>query len=172
MFLEGARGAHLGAQIDLLTQAGAKVEVRPDGIQVTSTVDRPRAFDAVTTEHPGFPTDLQAQMMALACYADGRSTIKETIFENRFMHADELMRLGADIAISGNTATVTGTARLSGARVQSTDLRAAAALVLAGMVSDGDTYVTALNHLDRGYERFEEKLRAVGADLERVTLST
>ena len=168
--LDGAQGAQLGALIDLLGQAGAEVEINTSGIRVRATTDRPVAFDAVTKEYPGFPTDLQAQIMAMACFADGRSTIQETIFENRFMHADELTRLGADIQISGNTATITGKAKLSGARVQSTDLRAAAALVLAGLVADGTTYVTALEHLDRGYENFEGKLRAVGATLERVEL--
>ncbi len=170
LFLDGARGEHLGAHLDLLQRAGAQTEVRDGGIHVQATAARPEAFDAMTTEHPGFPTDLQAQVMALATVAQGRSTITETIFENRFMHADELMRLGADIQISGNTATVTGQARLSGARVQATDLRAAAALVLAGLAAEGETYVTALEHLDRGYERFEEKLRGVGADLERIAL--
>ena len=171
LFLEGARGDHLRAPLDVLRAAGAKIHIHDKGVQVTAPLDRPQAFDAVTTEYPGFPTDLQAQMMAMASHAAGRSTIKETIFENRFMHADELMRLGAGITISGNTATITGTNQLSGARVEATDLRAAAALVLAGLVADGDTYVTALHHLDRGYERFEEKLRNAGADLERVRLS-
>lgn len=168
--LSGARPDHLGAHIDLLTKAGAEVSADGASLRVVMS-GRAEAFDAVTTEHPGFPTDLQAQVMALACVANGRSTIKETIFENRFMHADELMRLGADIQISGNTATVTGQNRLSGARVQATDLRAGAALVLAGLAADGETYVTALEHLDRGYERFEEKLRGVGVDLERIDLN-
>ncbi len=168
--LRGARPDHLGAHMDLLTKAGAEVSAERETLRVAMS-GRAEAFDAVTTEYPGFPTDLQAQVMALACVANGRSTIQETIFENRFMHADELMRLGADIQISGNTATVTGHARLSGARVQATDLRAGAALVLAGLAADGETYVTALEHLDRGYERFEEKLRGAGVDLERINLN-
>ena len=168
--LRGACADHLGVPLDLFSQAGAQLRVEAESLRI-STSDRIQAFDAVTTEYPGFPTDLQAQVMALACVAKGRSTIQETIFENRFMHADELVRLGADIHISGNRATITGRARLSGARVRATDLRAAAGLVLAGLAAEGETHVTALNHLDRGYERFEDKLRGVGADLERITLN-
>ena len=168
--LRGARADHLGVPLDLFSQAGAQLRMEAESLRI-STSDRIQAFDAVTTEYPGFPTDLQAQVMALACVAKGRSTIQETIFENRFMHADELVRLGADIHISGNRATITGRASLSGARVQATDLRAAAGLVLAGLAAEGETHVTALNHLDRGYERFEDKLRGVGADLERITLN-
>lgn len=169
--LSGARAEHLRAPLVLLEQAGAQVRTYEGGVQIRARSARPQAFDAVTTEYPGFPTDLQAQIMALACVAEGRSTVQETIFENRFMHVDELLRLGADIHVTGKTAAITGKPRLSGARVQATDLRAAAALALAGLAAEGPTHVTALEHLDRGYERFEEKLRAVGATLERVTLS-
>ena len=171
LYLEGAREEHLQAHLALLRAAGAKTRADAGGIGISATAARPQAFQATTTEHPGFPTDLQAQVMALACVADGKSTVTETIFENRFMHADELMRLGAHIQISGNTATIEGHANLSGARVAATDLRAAAALVLAGMVAQGETHVTELVHLDRGYERFEEKLRGVGGDLERMHLT-
>ena len=170
IFLRGARGEHLETHLELLCQAGAICEVQDAGIQVRANGSRPRAFDAITKEYPGFPTDLQAQLMALACIADSKSTITETIFENRFMHVDELIRLGADIQVSGNQAVISGQRQLSGAQVNATDLRAAAALILAGLAAEGDTYVTALEHLDRGYEKFEEKLRGVGADLERISL--
>ncbi len=171
LLIAGARADHLTAHLALLEAAGARCQVREDGIQVTMEADRPLAFDVETREHPGFPTDLQAQVMALACIAEGTSTIRETIFENRFMHADELMRLGANIQISGHRATVQGTRKLSGARVSATDLRAGAALALAGLAATGETYVTALHHLDRGYDGFEDKLRGVGADVERIPLS-
>ncbi len=118
--------------------------------------------------HPGFPTDLQAQMMALLTLAEGRSVLHETIFENRFMHAPELQRMGADIAVSGGTATVTGVERLKGAPVMATDLRASVSLILAGLAAEGETVVNRVYHLDRGYERVEEKLRACGATIERV----
>ena len=171
LFLEGAHAAHLGALLTLLQQAGAACEVLPGGIKVQGHASRPQGFDIVTGEYPGFPTDLQAPVMALASVAEGCSSITETIFENRFRHIGELMRLGADIQIRGNHATIRGQARLSGARINGTDLRAAAALVLAGLAAEGETHVTGLEYLDRGYERFEAKLCAVGAELRRVTVS-
>ncbi len=171
LFLSGARGDHLTSLISLLEEAGANCVSSDDGVQVSMLKGSPKSFDIETREHPGFPTDLQAQVMALACISSGTSTIRETIFENRFMHADELVRLGADIQIHGNQATVRGSKRLSGARVKATDLRAGAALALAGLAASGETLVTALEHLDRGYDNFEEKLRGVGADLERITLN-
>jgi UDP-N-acetylglucosamine 1-carboxyvinyltransferase len=127
-----------------------------------------RAVDVRTEVYPGFPTDLQAQMMALMCTADGISVLEETIFENRFMHAPELVRMGARIDVHGGHATVTGVGRLKGAPVMATDLRASVSLILAGLAAEGETHVHRVYHLDRGYERVEEKLSACGARIERV----
>jgi UDP-N-acetylglucosamine 1-carboxyvinyltransferase len=124
--------------------------------------------DVTTAPFPGFPTDLQAQMMAMLCTADGVSVLEERIFENRFMHAPELMRMGARIEVAGGTATVTGVDRLRGAPVMATDLRASVSLILAGLAAEGETVVNRVYHLDRGYEHVEEKLRGVGADIERL----
>ena len=121
-----------------------------------------------TIEYPGFPTDMQAQFMALNCVASGSSMVTETIFENRFMHVNELVRLGASIHVDGRTAMIDGVQQLSGATVMATDLRASASLVIAGLVADGETLVDRIYHLDRGYDQMEEKLRAIGADIERV----
>ncbi len=129
---------------------------------------RVRAVDVVTEPFPGFPTDLQAQMMALMCTAEGTSVLEERIFENRFMHAPELMRMGAEIEVHGGTATVTGVEKLKGAPVMATDLRASVSLILAGLAAEGETIVNRVYHLDRGYERVEEKLRNIGARIERV----
>jgi UDP-N-acetylglucosamine 1-carboxyvinyltransferase len=137
-------------------------------LRVSHQTGRVRAVDVVTEPFPGFPTDLQAQMMALMCTADGTSVLEERIFENRFMHAPELMRMGARIDVSGGTAKVTGVARLKGAPVMATDLRASVSLILAGLAAEGETTVSRVYHLDRGYERVEEKLRACGAQIERV----
>jgi UDP-N-acetylglucosamine 1-carboxyvinyltransferase len=134
--------------------------VRADG--------RPRAVNIRTSEYPAFPTDMQAQFMAVDAIADGAAQIVETIFENRFMHVNELLRLGAQIEVDGRTALVRGVTQLSGASVMATDLRASASLVIAGLVADGETRVDRIYHLDRGYERMEEKLRALGAAIERV----
>ena len=130
---------------------------------------RPQAVDIVTEPHPGFPTDMQAQFMALNCVAEGSGTIDETIFENRFMHVNELMRLGADIHIEGHRASVRGVAQLSGAPVMATDLRASASLILAGLVADGETTIDRIYHLDRGYEHIERKLSGLGARIRRVS---
>jgi len=157
----------LGAVLDKLRQAGADVVIDGDAITVDMQGRRPRAVDIVTSPHPGFPTDMQAQFMALNCIADGTGSIDETIFENRFMHVNELMRLGADIAIDGPRASVTGVRRLSGAPVMATDLRASASLILAGLVADGDTTIDRIYHLDRGYEHIERKLSALGARIRR-----
>jgi UDP-N-acetylglucosamine 1-carboxyvinyltransferase len=129
---------------------------------------RPKAVNITTAPHPGFPTDMQAQFMAMNCVADGVSVISETIFENRFMHVQELHRLGADIRIEGHTAIVRGLPQLSGAPVMATDLRASASLILAGLVADGDTVIDRIYHLDRGYERIEAKLSALGAKIKRI----
>jgi UDP-N-acetylglucosamine 1-carboxyvinyltransferase len=165
--LENARGDHLDALLDKLREAGASVSTVPQGLRITSTA-KLKAQSFRTTEYPGFPTDMQAQMMALNCVAEGASIVTETIFENRFMHVNELVRLGANIHIDGRTATVSGSAKLSGAHVMATDLRASASLVIAGLVAEGETMIERIYHLDRGYDRMEEKLRSIGADIERV----
>ncbi|WP_394004344.1 UDP-N-acetylglucosamine 1-carboxyvinyltransferase [Luteimonas sp. WGS1318] len=162
-----ARPDTLGAVLDKLRQAGAEIDIEGDAITVDMRGRRPRAVDIVTSPHPGFPTDMQAQMMALNCVADGMGTIDETIFENRFMHVNELMRLGADIHIDGPRAIVKGVARLSGAPVMATDLRASASLILAGLVAEGETTIDRIYHLDRGYEHIERKLSALGARIRR-----
>jgi UDP-N-acetylglucosamine 1-carboxyvinyltransferase len=129
---------------------------------------RPRAVNITTAPHPGFPTDMQAQFMALDCIADGVGVVTETIFENRFMHVQELLRLGADIRVDGHAAVVRGVEKLGGAPVMATDLRASASLILAGLVADGETVIDRIYHLDRGYERIEEKLSALGAKIRRI----
>ncbi|CAN7489644.1 UDP-N-acetylglucosamine 1-carboxyvinyltransferase [Rhizobacter sp. LjRoot28] len=165
--LRHARAEHLGAVIDKLREAGVTVEAVEGGIRVRSS-GRPRAVNFSTSEYPAFPTDMQAQFMALNCIADGPSVVTETIFENRFMHVNELVRLGAQIDVHGHTATIRGVPSLSGATVMATDLRASASLVIAGLVADGETVVDRIYHLDRGYDRMEAKLRGIGADIERI----
>ncbi|MEY4766121.1 MAG: UDP-N-acetylglucosamine 1-carboxyvinyltransferase [Pseudomonadota bacterium] len=157
----------LEAAIDKLREAGVGIEAGPGYIRVTSD-SRPKAVGFRTKEHPGFPTDMQAQFMALDSIAEGTAAIHETIFENRFMHVNELIRLGAKIEVDGHSAVVTGVPKLSGATVMATDLRASASLVIAGLVAEGETRVDRIYHLDRGYDRMEDKLRAIGADIERV----
>ena len=164
-----ARPDTLGAVLDKLRAAGAEVTVDGGRVTVDMHGRRPRAVDIVTEPHPGFPTDMQAQFMALDCVAEGTGTIDERIFENRFMHVNELMRLGADIHIDGNRATVKGVARLSGAPVMATDLRASASLILAGLVAEGETTIDRIYHLDRGYEHIERKLSGLGARIRRVS---
>ena len=165
--LRGASPLLLEAVLEKLREAGAAVDVGSDWIRLR--VDGPlRATGFRTSEYPAFPTDMQAQFMALNCVASGTAQIVETIFENRFMHVQELNRLGARVAIDGNTALVTGVERLSGAGVMATDLRASASLVIAGLVADGETLVDRIYHLDRGYDRMEQKLAAVGADVTRI----
>lgn len=165
--LRHGRADHLEAVIDKLREAGAVIEAGEGFIRVRSG-GRLKAQSFRTTEYPGFPTDMQAQFMALNCIAQGTSTVTETIFENRFMHVSELMRLGARIQIDGKVAVVEGVERLSGATVMATDLRASASLVIAGLVADGETIVDRIYHLDRGYDQMETKLRAIGADIERI----
>ena len=152
-----------------LDEAGISVEEVGGNVRVARKNGRVSAVDVKTAPFPGFPTDLQAQVMALLCTADGTSQLEETIFENRFMHAPELLRMGADIDVQGGTATVTGVERLKGAPVMATDLRASVSLILAGLAAEGETVVSRVYHLDRGYERVEEKLGAVGARIERVS---
>jgi UDP-N-acetylglucosamine 1-carboxyvinyltransferase len=167
VILEGARFEHLGALIKVLRAAGAEVEARGPGLRVVRNGGRLAPVDFDTEPFPGFPTDLQAQVMAMLCLADGQSRIRETIFENRFMHAPELARLGAQIAVHGNEAVVTGVPRLIGAPVMATDLRASVSLVVAGLAAEGETVVNRVYHLDRGFERLEAKLAACGARIER-----
>ncbi len=164
----GGRIDLLGAFCEKLDAAGISVEETERGIKVTRGDGRVKAVDVTTEPFPGFPTDLQAQMMALMCTAEGTSVLEEKIFENRFMHAPELMRMGAEIDVQGGTATVTGVERLKGAPVMATDLRASVSLILAAMAAEGETVVNRVYHLDRGYERVEEKLGNVGAHIERV----
>ena len=165
----GGRIELVGAFCEKLDAAGIDVEETARGLKVRRRGDRVRAVDVVTEPFPGFPTDLQAQMMALLCTAEGTSVLEEKIFENRFMHAPELMRMGAKIEVHGGHAKVTGVNRLKGAPVMATDLRASVSLILAGLAAEGETIVNRVYHLDRGYERVEEKLRAVGAKIERIS---
>ncbi|MCK9507567.1 MAG: UDP-N-acetylglucosamine 1-carboxyvinyltransferase [Pigmentiphaga sp.] len=159
--------ATMGATLDKLREAGLRIACGEDWIQA-SMAGRPKAVDFRTQEYPGFATDMQAQLMALNVIADGTAVIAETIFENRFMHVQELRRLGADIDIEGHTAIVRGVPKLSGATVMATDLRASAGLVIAGLVAEGETLVDRIYHLDRGYENMEHKLKQLGAVIERV----
>ena len=165
----------LGGRLELveafsekLDEAGITVEETERGIKVSRGNGRVKAVDVTTEPFPGFPTDLQAQMMALMCIAEGTSVLEEKIFENRFMHAPELMRMGARIDVQGGTATVTGVERMKGAPVMATDLRASVSLILAGLAAEGETLVNRVYHLDRGYESVEQKLGNVGAHIERV----
>jgi len=165
--LRHGRADHLDAVIDKLREAGAEIEAGDGYIRVRAS-GRMKAQSFRTTEYPGFPTDMQAQFMALNCVAQGTSTVTETIFENRFMHVNEMMRLGARIQIDGKVAVVEGVEKLSGATVMATDLRASASLVIAGLVAEGDTIVDRIYHLDRGYDQMEIKLRGLGACIERI----
>lgn len=166
----------IGGTLDLvesfaekLDAAGVSVTQTDRGLKVSRKNGRVKAVNVMTEPFPGFPTDLQAQMMALLCTAEGTSVLEEKIFENRFMHAPELMRMGARIDVHGGTATVTGVEKLKGAPVMATDLRASVSLILAGLAAEGETVVSRVYHLDRGYERVEEKLRACGAHIERIS---
>jgi UDP-N-acetylglucosamine 1-carboxyvinyltransferase len=165
--LRRTRADHLDVVIEKLREAGARIEAGPDWIRVQAS-GRPKGVSFRTSEYPAFPTDMQAQFMALNCIAQGTSRVTETIFENRYMHVNELVRLGAHIAVDGHTAIVEGIPTLSGATVMATDLRASASLVIAGLVAEGETTVDRIYHLDRGYDRMEDKLRGVGADIERI----
>jgi UDP-N-acetylglucosamine 1-carboxyvinyltransferase len=168
LYLRHARLELLGAAVGALEEAGLKLIEDPAGVRVKRAAGRCRAVNLVTAPFPGFPTDLQAQFMAMMTTADGTSVIRETIFENRFMHAPELARMGADISVDGQTATVRGVKRLKGAPVMATDLRASMGLVLAGLGAEGQTIVNRVYHLDRGFERLEDKLIQCGALIERV----
>jgi UDP-N-acetylglucosamine 1-carboxyvinyltransferase len=167
VLVEGAEPAQLGAVIGKLREAGARVEETPGGVRVEGP-GRPRAVDVKTGPYPEFPTDMQAQFMALLAVSRGLGVVHETVFENRYVHVAELKRLGADITLDGNLALVRGRPSLSGARVMATDLRASASLVLAGLRAEGVTVVARAYHLDRGYERLDQKLAALGATTGRV----
>ncbi|SMX32234.1 UDP-N-acetylglucosamine 1-carboxyvinyltransferase [Actibacterium lipolyticum] len=164
----GGRMNLVSAFAEKLDAAGVSVEETKRGLKVSRRNGRVNAVDVVTEPFPGFPTDLQAQMMALLCTAEGTSVLEEKIFENRFMHAPELIRMGANIDVHGGTATVTGVDQLKGAPVMATDLRASVSLILAALAAEGETMVSRVYHLDRGYERVEDKLSACGAHIERV----
>ena len=166
--LAGARADLAAAAVDKLAAAGVEIEAAEGGLRVSRRGGPVRGFDAMTAPYPGFPTDMQAQTMALMAVADGASLITETIFENRFMHVPELGRMGADITVHGASAMVRGVAELAGAPVMATDLRASVSLVLAALAARGETVIGRVYHLDRGYESIEEKLAACGADIERV----
>ena len=163
-----ARADTLDSVLQKLAEAGADISYTPDTITLDMGGRRPRAVDITTAPYPAFPTDMQAQFAAMNCMAEGVGVIKETIFENRFMHMNELMRLGADVKIDGHTAIVRGVPELTGAPVMATDLRASASLVLAGLVATGETVIDRVYHIDRGYENIEEKFRGLGARIRRV----
>ena len=166
--LVGVKADDMRATIDALVEAGVVVTEQKDGLRIVGP-DRLGPLTLSTAPYPGFATDMQAQFMAMLCMADGASVLTETIFENRYMHVPELARMGADILVQGRTAVVKGVAKLIGAPVMATDLRASMSLIIAGLVAEGETSVARVYHLDRGYERLEEKLQAVGADIERVS---
>jgi UDP-N-acetylglucosamine 1-carboxyvinyltransferase len=166
--LKHARADILDAVTDKLREAGAIILAEPDSLRI-QMLERPRPVSFRTTEYPGFPTDMQAQFMALNCVAKGTAQVSETIFENRFMHVQELNRLGASIDIEGHTALVRGVEKLIGAPVMATDLRASASLVIAALAAEGDTLIDRIYHLDRGYDRMETKLAALGARVQRVS---
>ncbi len=163
-----ARPEHLDAVLDKLFEAGAEITAGEDWVELDMKGNRPRAVDVTTSPYPAFPTDMQAQFTAMNCIAHGTGVITETVFENRFMHVQELQRLGADIKLKGKTAIVRGVERLMAAPIMATDLRASASLVLAGLVAEGETAVDRVYHIDRGYELIEEKLSALGARIRRV----
>jgi UDP-N-acetylglucosamine 1-carboxyvinyltransferase len=167
VLVRGARTEDLDASLAKMREAGSRISMEGDGLRIVGP-ERPEAVDFITAPFPGFPTDLQAQLMACMAVARGASRVVETVFENRFMHVQELSRMGADVAIDGHTAVVRGVARLSGAPVMATDLRASASLVLAGLRAEGTTTVHRVYHLDRGYEALEKKLAALGAGIRRV----
>ena len=166
--VDSCEPAHLGALIAKLEQCGVKLDVGKDYVRVRSGNGQLKAADISTEEYPGFPTDMQAQYMALATQTEGTSVVEENIFENRFMHVGELNRMGADITVQGRVATVRGKSQLQSAAVMCSDLRASASLVLAALVADGETILDRVYHLDRGYEHFEDKLRGVGAQIRRM----
>lgn len=165
--LRGAIQEHMTSLVYKLEEMGVNLEYQEDGIRVTAP-EQLNPVDIKTLPHPGFPTDMQSQMMALLLTAEGHKVITETVFENRFMHVGEFKRMNAQISVEGRSAKIEGKSELQGAQVKATDLRAAAALILAGLVAEGETTVTELKHLDRGYVNFHGKLKALGADIQRI----
>ncbi len=168
MEITACEPGHLSAVIEKLRDVGVTIEARGERTLVAVGSGKLRASDITTAVYPGFPTDMQAQYLALMTQAEGEAVITETIFENRFMHASELLRLGAHLKIQGHSTHVYGPSPLSGARLIASDLRASASLVLAGLAAEGETWIDRVYHIDRGYEKIEEKLRSVGAEIERV----
>ena len=164
----GARANTMDAVLSKLEEAGGHITTGDNWIELDMRGKRPKAVNITTAPYPAFPTDMQAQFTALNCVAEGVGVITETVFENRFMHAHELQRLGADIRLEGNTAVIQGVEQMSGAPIMATDLRASACLVLAGLVAQGDTTVDRVYHIDRGYENIEEKLGVLGAKIRRL----
>ena len=166
--IRGAHAEHLEIALDKLAGAGAEIELLPSGGFRVAMSERPRSFDVVTLPYPGLATDLQPQAIALLSVADGTAMITENLFEARFMFCDEIARMGADVRTDGHHAVVRGREQLSGAPVRATDIRAGVGLVIAGLVAEGVTEIAEVHHIDRGYVRLEEQLRALGADVERV----
>jgi UDP-N-acetylglucosamine 1-carboxyvinyltransferase len=169
VMLDGARADLLQEVLQTLRSIGIEIEERPSGLRVVWSGGALNPVSVETRPFPGFPTDLQAQLIALMCRANGRSKVRETIFENRFMHVPELARLGARIELKGDTVFVTGVNGLHGAQVMATDLRASVSLIIAGLAAQGETLIGRVYHLDRGFERIEEKLRQCGARIERLS---
>ena len=167
--IKSAKPEYLSSVIAKLELAGAIIETGKDWVEITMERDRPISTSLITGPYPSFPTDMQAQFVALNSIAKGNSTVTETVFENRFMHVQEIARMGGDITLKGNTAVIEGIKTLKGAPVMATDLRASASLVLAGLVAEGSTIIDRIYHIDRGYERIEEKLKMLGADIERIS---
>jgi UDP-N-acetylglucosamine 1-carboxyvinyltransferase len=167
--IKSAKPEYLSSVIAKLELAGAIIQTGQDWVEITMEMDRPIATSLTTGPYPSFPTDMQAQFVALNSIAKGNATVTETVFENRFMHVQEIARMGGDITLKGNTAVIEGIETLKGAPVMATDLRASASLVLAGLVAEGSTIIDRIYHIDRGYERIEEKLKMLGADIERIS---
>ena len=167
--IKSAKPEYLSSVISKLEQTGSVINTGEDWVEITMDEDKPEAISLTTGPYPSFPTDMQAQFVSLNAIAKGNSTVTETVFENRFMHVQEIARMGGNITLKGNTAVIEGIDRLNGAPVMATDLRASASLVLAGLVADGATTIDRIYHIDRGYERIEEKLKILGADIERIS---
>ena len=167
--IKSAKPEYLTSVISKLELSGAEIETGKDWVEICMNMEKPKATSLTTGPYPSFPTDMQAQFVSLNAIADGNSTVTETVFENRFMHVQEIARMGGNITLKGNTAVIEGMPMLKGAPVMATDLRASASLVLAGLVADGDTTIDRIYHIDRGYERIEEKLKMLGADIERIS---
>ena len=167
--IKSAKPEYLSSVISKLEQTGSVINTGEDWVEIIMDEDKPEAISLTTGPYPSFPTDMQAQFVSLNAIAKGNSTVTETVFENRFMHVQEIARMGGNISLKGNTAVIEGIDRLNGAPVMATDLRASASLVLAGLVADGATTIDRIYHIDRGYERIEEKLKMLGADIERIS---